>query len=239
MDWIIDLWQPAEQGAARSERISPGAPREEEELRLWVQERLPGGHRVLSTKFWDPNLRPPPDPRAREFYSNPENLVSQYWLLEQQSLRAAQLHLDHSLWCRARADTGMERSPPLRELRAKIRENTLLMPDNERRGPWRTCDQWYMGPALTVFRAMQLGREFLRLHLEGGVAYNPEYLLGAALAEQGIGTDQQSGITITLRKHGTHEPGRFYPEWGQWNTPPESRAEEQGAEQSLRTNTPL
>ena len=211
VDWYVLLWRRAHD---EDTRISPNwSSKTDQEAREFIEQRLPPHHSLKLLDWIDPETAPNPPRDYPPFYSHPLNFYQQYWILRELGRRVP---MDYDLWIRSRPDIGLDRALDLTAIRALCERHPglLILPGNERRGPSNFCDQFAIGQPDRVKIYTEVLEDFDRVFNEGTL-YNPEYIVGRSLADQGLFWPATQ-FNIELRQQGQHVPGHFHPLFGRW-----------------------
>ena len=213
VDWNICLWDHSHK---EDTRISPGLTVvNEQSIKQLVEPKLATNHRIVHLEVLDRSLAPLPPRDYTPFYANPPALWAQFHLLK---YTAQQVDFDdYDLVIRSRCDIGVDHELDLESIHSQLLNSapgTIVMPDNERRGPHDFCDQFAIGLAKDMQTYCSVIDHIDRVYNQG-CPFNPEYLVGRILSEAGV-TWPKLGFNIELRAQGHHVPGHFHPEFGRW-----------------------
>ena len=211
--WNLCLWDHTH---AEDTRISPTLnPVNAQTVRALVEPRLPNNHKIVNLEVLDRTLAPHPPRDYTPFYANPPALWAQFHLLKYCAQRVN--FNDYDLIIRSRCDIGLDHELDLASIHSQLLASprgTIVMPDNERRGTNDLCDQFAIGLPNDMQIYCGVIDHIDRVYAQG-CPFNPEYLVGRILSEQGL-TWPKMGFNIALRAQGHHVPGHFHPNFGAW-----------------------
>lgn len=187
IDWYVALWCRGEFQDNRTSSNWVDVETEAEALQL-IEPHVPQGHTIKSIKLLDPYdyLIMPRDYETGYF---PTIFIwHQYMSLKICDHMRRASGVNYDLVIRSRPDVGLDRLIDLEFIKNALqtRENWIVTPDNQKHGHApQLCDQFAIGLPKTMTAYCDAVDMFDDLYL-GGVDYNPECLLQAALWKQGI-----------------------------------------------------
>lgn len=196
----------------------------EQEMREFIQTRLPDNHSVQYMEWVDPNDLDPMPRAYPEFYSTPLNCWQQYSLLRHADERRRKIEAligaGPDVVIRARTDAGMDRPLDFRQLAKILKQDPrlLIMPRNQRQGPGGYCDHMTISRSENITKLAMAVTEFDRAW-QTGTPYNAELLLTRILTDKGLiwpMTDWNS----TLKTQGHYDQqGHWHQDPGRWAYP--------------------
>ena len=217
VDWYCAFWNPG--GHQEDRRVSPGWKPETAEMAAQrISQYLPPNHRIALLELVNWAQCPPPKFQHQGFYCNALGVHRQYSILQYIDLRRQQTLVHYDLVIRTRADVGLRGQLDLETALITLinRPEMLLLPQNERRSTYNFCDMWCTALPQTMAVYTQVVNYFDQAHLNHGIVYNPEYLLGHILSSQGLVWPLDQKFNLVREEQGRYDSQGFIPEWGRW-----------------------